>query len=108
MRIVSPFLISKYPNRLLNVHPSLLPEFAGGMDLNVHEQVLKAGKKKSGCTVHFVTEVVDGGGIVIQKECLIDETETPETLKQKVQHLEGLAFIECIRMYQQDRLRAIN
>jgi len=105
MRIISSLLISKFQNRILNVHPSLLPEFAGGMDLNVHEQVLKAGRTKSGCTVHFVTEIVDGGGIIVQKECPITENETPETLKQKVQHLEGLALIESIRMYQQDRIK---
>ena len=52
----------------MNVHPSLLPDFAGGMDLEVHSAVIAAGKPESGCTVHFVTEEVDGGPIVVQEK----------------------------------------
>ena len=57
---------------------------APGMDSDVHAEVLAAGRTKTGCTVHFVTEEVDGGPIVVQKECKIDEGETPESLKTKV------------------------
>ena len=83
----------------INVHPSLLPEFAGGMDLNVHEEVIKSGKKVTGCTVHLVTEEVDSGPIIIQKSCTVDENETVDTLKSKVQYLEGEALIESVRCF---------
>ena len=61
MRILSKSFTDKWNGRLLNVHPSLLPAFAGGMDAQVHEAVIAAGVKESGCTVHYVTHDVDGG-----------------------------------------------
>lgn len=99
MRIVSSVFIDKYRNKCMNVHPSLLPDFAGGMDLQVHTDVIKAGKTKSGCTIHFVTEKVDGGPIVLQEECAVEDGETPESLKAKVQLLEGAAFCKAVEMY---------
>lgn len=100
MRILSPVFVNAYPGRILNVHPSLLPKFAGGMDLNVHEEVLKAGETESGCTVHLVDESVDGGEILVQKRCTIDTDETAESLKTKVQKLEGEAFIDAIQAFE--------
>src|SRR5436190_704476 len=86
MRIVSKEFCQRWEGRILNVHPSLLPDFAGGMDLQVHTAVLEAKKSLSGCTVHLVTEVVDGGPIVLQKQCpVFPENDTPETLKSRVQ-----------------------
>jgi len=100
MRIVSSVFTRCWHRRCFNVHPSLLPEFPGGMDLDVHAAVISAGRTVSGCTIHFVTDVVDGGPIVLQKECLVDyPTETPNSLKVKVQQLEGVAFVEAIRMF---------
>ena len=99
MRILSPIFINAYKGKILNVHPSLLPKFAGGMDTNVHEEVLKAGETETGCTIHHVDETVDGGEIVIQKKCDIEPDETADTLKTKVQKLEGEAFIEAIKNY---------
>lgn len=96
MRIVSPVFIAAYRNRCMNVHPSLLPDFAGGMDLQVHAAVIAAGKKESGCTVHYVTEEVDGGPIVLQERCAVLPDDTPETLKARVQELEGTAFVKAI------------
>ena len=87
-------------DRLLNVHPSLLPKYAGGVDVNVHEEVLRSGERETGCTIHFVTEDVDSGPILIQKKCNIDDNDTAETLKAKVQALEGEAFIESIQLIQ--------
>ncbi len=100
MRILSPSFIDAWRNRVLNVHPSLLPDFAGGMDLDVHAEVLSSGVKETGCTVHIATENVDGGPIVVQKSCPIQEDETRETLKDKVQALEGDALIEAIQLFQ--------
>eukprot|EP00468_Gymnochlora_sp_CCMP2014_P008804 CAMPEP_0167755574 /NCGR_PEP_ID=MMETSP0110_2-20121227/8905_1 /TAXON_ID=629695 /ORGANISM="Gymnochlora sp., Strain CCMP2014" /LENGTH=662 /DNA_ID=CAMNT_0007641587 /DNA_START=65 /DNA_END=2055 /DNA_ORIENTATION=- len=96
MRIVSGSFCQRWERRLLNVHPSLLPKYAGGMDTNVHEEVIKAGEKETGCTVHFVEEKVDAGEIVVQKACAVDEKETVSTLKAKVQKLEGEALIKAI------------
>ena len=99
MRIVSGKFTNRWKNRCINVHPSLLPDFAGGMDLAVHQAVIDAGKDKSGCTVHFVTEEVDGGPIAVQLSCIVDTNDTAETLKAKVQALEGTALIQAIEMF---------
>ena len=66
------------------------------MDTNVHEEVLKNKDKETGCTIHFVTDEVDGGPILIQKKCAVEKHDTVETLKTKVQELEGQAFLEAI------------
>ena len=78
------------------IRDRLLPKYSGGMDSNVHEEVLKNNETETGCTIHYVTEEVDGGPILIQKRCLIGKNETPKTLKSKVQKLEGEAFVEVI------------
>jgi len=100
MRILSEEFCWKWQNKLLNVHPSLLPKYAGGMDTNVHEEVLKNGDTETGCTIHFVTEEVDRGPILIQKKCAVAFDDTVDTLKTKVQQLEGEAFIEAIQLIQ--------
>ena len=100
MRILSSEFCRRWQDRLLNVHPSLLPKYAGGLDTNVHEEVLKNGDAETGCTIHFVTDEVDGGPILIQKECNVEAHDTVETLKTKVQKLEGEAFIEAIQLIQ--------
>ena len=68
MRILSAEFCRKWQDRILNVHPSLLPKYAGGVDTNVHEKVLRNGDIETGCTIHFVTEEVDAGPILIQKK----------------------------------------
>jgi phosphoribosylglycinamide formyltransferase 1 len=67
------------------------------MDADVHVEVIKAGETESGCTIHLVDEGVDTGKIILQKSCLLDDGETPESLKAKVQELEGEAILEVIR-----------
>ena len=96
MRILSHDFCRRWNYKILNVHPSLLPKYSGGMDSNVHEAVLKNNEKETGCTIHYVTEEVDAGPILIQKKCQISKNETPRTLKSKVQQLEGEAFVEVI------------
>ena len=98
MRILSAEFCQKWQDRILNVHPSLLPKYAGGMDTSIHEEVLRNGDVETGCTIHFVTEEVDAGPILIQKKCTVTGIDTVESLKTKVQQLEGLAFIEAIEM----------
>jgi len=100
MRILSSEFCSEWNGKILNVHPSLLPKYAGGIDKDVHQEVLNSGDKETGCTIHYVTEELDGGPILIQKRCLISNQDTPESLKEKVQKLEGLAFIEAITIFQ--------
>ena len=95
MRIVSPEFCARWDHRALNVHPSLLPAHAGGMDLEVHQAVVDAKEASSGCTVHFVEAEVDGGAICVQKSCPVLPDDTAETLKARVQPLEGPALIEA-------------
>ena len=102
MRILSSSFCKRWRHKIINVHPSLLPKYSGGMDMNIHEQVIKNGDKESGCTIHFVTEELDNGPILIQKKCKVNTHETPETLKVKVQELEGIAFIEAINQIAKD------
>ena len=98
MRILSAEFCQKWQDRILNVHPSLLPKYAGGMDNDIHEEVLRNGDVETGCTIHFVTEEVDAGPILIQKKCTVTGIDTVESLKTKVQQLEGMALIEAIEM----------
>ena len=100
MRILSAEFCQTWRDQLLNVHPSLLPKYPGGMDSNVHKAVLENGDVETGCTIHFVTEDLDSGPILIQKKCCVDINDTVQTLKAKVQDLEGEAFIESIQLIQ--------
>ena len=97
MRIVTRGFIEDWRGRLLNVHPSVLPAFAGLMNRRVHEAVLAAGVRETGCTVHQVTEKVDAGEIVLQKRCPVLEGDTVEGLKDRVQALEQQALVEVLR-----------
>ena len=102
MRILSSDFCLEWQDRLLNVHPSLLPKYGGRVDTSVHEEVLKNGDAVTGCTIHFVTEDVDGGPILIQKKCDVVQNDTIDSLKTKVQELEGRAFIEAIQLIQKN------
>ena len=86
LSILGPKVIAAYPERILNVHPSLIPSFCGeGMyGLKVHEAALAKGVKVTGATVHFVNEVCDGGRIIAQKAVEVAEGDTPETLQKRV------------------------
>ena len=98
MRILSVEFCREWQDRILNVHPSLLPKYTGGMDTNVHAEVLENGDKETGCTIHFVTEELDAGPILVQKSCRVEIDETVQSLKAKVQALEGVAFIDAIQL----------
>ena len=97
MKILSPSFVNQWRHKIINVHPSLLPLFSGLMDRKVHQAVLDAGVSESGCTVHFVTEEVDSGPVLIQKRCSVLLNDTVDTLKSRVQSLEGLALVEAIQ-----------
>lgn len=99
MRILSTPFIEKWNKKILNVHPSLLPKYAGGMNNSVHESVLKNKDKETGCTIHLVTSQVDRGPILVQKKCSVFKNDTVKSLKERVQQLEGEAFIETIKTW---------
>lgn len=86
LSVLGPKVIAAYPNRILNVHPSLIPSFCGPgyYGLKVHEEALRRGVKVTGATVHFVNEVCDGGPIVLQKAVEVLPDDTPESLQQRV------------------------
>ena len=96
MRILSSEFVDRWFGKIVNVHPSLLPKYAGGMNSDVHKSVLASGDKETGCTIHLVTKEVDGGPILLQKSCPVFENDSIDSLKERVQKLEGEAFIEII------------
>ncbi|RPE13371.1 phosphoribosylglycinamide formyltransferase [Chitinophaga lutea] len=87
-------LVQAFPNRIINIHPALLPKFGGkGMYGHfVHEAVLAAGETESGITIHYVNEKYDDGGVILQERCPVTADDTPETLARKVQVLEHRWF----------------
>ena len=99
MRILSSEFVRKFKNKIINVHPALIPKYCGPQffGTSVHEAVLKAGEKETGMTIHYVDEGVDTGKIILQKTCPVDPNDTPETLKKKVQALEKKWYPEVIR-----------
>lgn len=86
LKILSPNFISNYKNRIINIHPSLIPSFSGKgcYGIHVHEKVLDYGVKVTGATVHFVNEIPDGGKIIFQKAVEVMDGDTPETLQKRV------------------------
>lgn len=105
MRILSPWFVKRYKNKIMNIHPSLLPKYPGGMDMDVHTEVIKNKEKVSGATLHFVDEGTDTGPIVMQKEVKIDESETPTTLKAKVQKAEQEIIVKAIDLYEKGMIK---
>lgn len=102
MRIVTPILIQAYRWRMMNIHPSLLPAFPG---LEVQKQALEWGVKLAGCTVHFVTEGVDEGPIIIQVAVPILEGDSVETLSARILSQEHHIYPRAIQLYAEGRLR---
>ncbi len=95
MRLLSSDFISAFPNRILNIHPSLLPSFKG---LDAHEQAIEYGVKISGCTVHFVDEHLDHGAIVLQKAVEVKDDDTAETLSKRIIKYEHETYVKAIKM----------
>ena len=89
----------------MNIHPSLLPAYAGGMDLNVHEEVLKRGCKITGCSLIFIDEGADTGPIILQKAVDVKDDDTADSLKERVQKAEQEILIEGIKLFAEKRLK---
>ncbi len=94
MRLLSPDFVRAFPNKILNIHPSLLPSFKG---LDAQKQAIEYGVKFSGCTVHFVDESLDGGAIVAQKVVEVKENDRAETLAARILEGEHALYIEAIK-----------
>lgn len=106
MRILPSSLVSRYRNRIMNVHPALLPFFGGkGMyGLHVQEAVLTSGMKVAGCSVHFVDEQYDTGPIILQRCIPILESDTTESLAARILTEEHAAYVDAIRLFAEGRL----
>jgi phosphoribosylglycinamide formyltransferase-1 len=101
MRIVGKPLIDAFPDRIMNIHPALLPSFPG---LHSHNQAVKYGVKISGCTVHFVDKGMDTGPIIIQAAVPVYHEDTEETLSERILKLEHKIYPEAIRLFSEGRL----
>ncbi|MBN1142383.1 MAG: phosphoribosylglycinamide formyltransferase [Deltaproteobacteria bacterium] len=101
MRIVTPVLIQAFQGRIMNVHPALLPSFPG---LQAPRQALRFGVRFTGCTVHFVTEEVDGGPIILQAVVPVAEDDSEETLQRRIQEQEHIIYPKAIQLFAQQRL----
>ena len=102
MRILSSHFVKEYRNKIINIHPSLLPLFPGA---HAHRDAIQAGATKSGCTVHFVDEGIDTGPIILQESVNIDKEDTEETLAMKVLPLEHRIFPKAIELLSSQKLK---
>jgi phosphoribosylglycinamide formyltransferase 1 len=102
MRLISPYFVSEFRNRILNIHPSLLPAFPG---LESQRQALEHGVKFSGCTVHFVDERLDAGPIILQAVVPVEDGDTPETLAARILRQEHRIYTEAVRIVLDGRYR---
>lgn len=101
MRILTPGFVQHYHGRILNIHPSLLPDYRG---TNTHQRVLDAGESEHGVSVHFVTEELDGGPVIRQAVVPIEAGDTPDSLAQKVAAREHRIYPEVVRWFAEGRL----
>ena len=104
MRILSPEFIKKYKNRILNIHPAILPAFPG---LDAQKRAIDSGVKYSGCTVHFVDEGVDTGQIIVQEVVKVRSDDTEETLAKRILAKEHKAYPKAIRLVAEKKIKII-
>jgi len=105
MKLMSEWFVTKYKNKVMNIHPSLLPAFAGEMDLNVHQAVLQRGCRYTGASLIFIDEGADTGPIIMQESVKINSEDTQESLKLKVQAAEQNILLKSIPLYFQGKLK---
>ncbi len=104
MRLLSAKFIRTFPNRIINIHPSLLPSFKG---LDAQRQAIDYGVKVSGCTVHFVDESLDNGTIILQKAVEVKDHDTPETLSARILEQEHALYVEAIKLLVEGKFKII-
>ena len=105
MRILSSQFAERWPMKIINIHPSLLPHFKG---LHPQKQALEAGAKESGCTVHFVVPELDSGPTIIQRHVPIEQNETEKSLSERILKEEHIAYPEAIKLLAENRVEIIN
>ncbi len=110
MKKLPDSFVHRYEHKILNVHPALLPSFGGSAmyGMRVHEAVIERGCKVSGATVHFVTSEYDAGPIVLQKCCAVLDSDTPQTLSQRVREVEFQIYPKAIELVAQDKVTVQN
>ena len=101
MRIISPQFVRKYKNRMMNIHPALLPSFPG---LNAQEQTIKYGAKFSGCTVHFADEGVDTGPIILQAIVKVKDGDTEESLSKRILVKEHMIYPQAVKLFADNKI----
>ena len=104
MRIISPEFIKKYKNRLLNIHPAILPAFPG---LDAQKQAIDHGVKYSGCTVHFADDGVDSGPIIVQAIVKVKDDDTEETLAKRILAKEHKAYSEAVKLIAENKIKVV-
>ena len=104
MRILSPEFIKKFKNRILNIHPSILPAFPG---LDAQRQAIESGASHSGCTVHFVDEGVDTGPIIVQETVKIKNDDTEETLSKRILTKEHKAYVKAVKLIAEKKINVV-
>lgn len=111
MTILDEQVVRAFPNKMMNVHPALIPSFCGKgfYGLHVHEEALKKGVKLTGATVHFVTEVCDGGPIILQKAVEVKNGDTPEILQRRVmEQAEWKILPQAVSLFCENRIKVID
>ena len=101
MRIISPYFIKKYKNRILNIHPALLPAYPG---LNAQKQAIQNGAKFSGCTVHFVDEGMDSGPIILQSVVKVRNNDNEKTLSKRILTEEHKIYPEAVKLFAKKKI----
>ncbi len=104
MRILSPEFIKKFKNRILNIHPSILPAFPG---LDAQRQAIESGASHSGCTVHFVDEGVDTGPIIVQEIVKIKNDDTEEALSKRILTKEHKAYVKAVKLIAENKIKVV-
>ena len=102
MRIISPDFVKKYKNKIINIHPALLPSFPG---LDAQKQAIKHGSKYSGCTVHFVDSRVDSGPIILQMVVKVLDDDTEESLAKRILEKEHQAYPEAVKLFAENKIK---
>lgn len=111
LTILDKSIIQTFPNKIMNIHPALIPAFSGKgcYGLHVHEQVLARGVKVTGATVHFVNDIPDGGAIILQKAVEVYDEDTPQTLQKRVmEEVEWQILPQAVSLFCQNRIKVKN
>jgi phosphoribosylglycinamide formyltransferase-1 len=105
MRLLSSVFVSAFPNRIMNIHPALLPSFPG---LHAQKQAVEYGVKVTGCTVHFVDEGLDSGPIILQKTLEVRPDDTEDSISQRLLPIEHATYVEAVKLFFENRIHVEN